>query len=209
MVDSDMKYIVCAYYTSKKYENMIKNLEESLEKFSIPYTFKFYNDRGSWKRNTGIKPEFILDMLDNYKCNIVYLDADCVVKKYPDIFDNFSDDIGIFFAPDGDDFSNKVLTGTIIFNNNEKVKNFIKKWIIAQNSNENFTDQDSMELVLTDDVEISFLNLPFSYVKIFDKEINTESVIEHYQASRKYNEEKIKKRNFIKRTIHKIKLYFE
>ena len=201
--------MVCAYYTSNEYKKMIVNLEKSLIKFSIPYTFKSYEDRGTWKKNTGIKPEFILEMLDKHECDIVYLDADCVVKNYPEIFDDFSDDIGVFFSPKNKEFSNKLLTGTMIFKNNEKVKNFVKKWVDVQHSSDDYTDQDSIDLIIFNDNTIKFLRLPFSYVKIFDKEVNTESVIEHYQASRKYNEEKINKRNILKKIIHKIKLFFE
>lgn len=203
-----MNYKVCAYYTSEKYKKMIETLELSLKSFSIPYFFKYYEDRGSWKKNTGIKPEFILDMLNDNECNIVYLDADCVVKKYPELFDDFSDDIGVFFTQGRKDFKkNKILTGTLIFNNNKKVKNFVKRWVESQKSNDDYNDQDSMEKILNDDSSIKYLDLPFSYVKIFDKEADTESVIEHYQASRKYNYEKIMKRNIFKRTVHKVKLF--
>jgi hypothetical protein len=128
---------------------------------------------------------FLLGQLEKHpNKDIVYLDADAVIKKQPVLFETISEDMGIFFG-----FANgETMTGTLFLKNNEKVKQLIRLWICG-----NLVSEEPMEHLILNKVikskDISGLTiykLPPQYCKIFDlmKKVPDE-VIVHYQASRR------------------------
>ena len=103
--------IICAYYTfDTPYEKIVNNLEESLIALGLRYRIKGYYSRGSWVANCGIKPEFLVECLENTDEDILYVDADAVVRREPDI--NCDENIGVYYKKhrNGD---RELLSGTI------------------------------------------------------------------------------------------------
>jgi len=185
-------FIVVGYYTRNTlYEASSKVLIRSLERHGIPYCIEGIDTIGSWYKNTGYKPTFLLRMIDKFPdCSIVYVDVDAEFLAYPKLFDNWSTlthvNVGVYVF----DRSNyrrsakgkEVLSGTIFLNNNKEVRNILLKWQKLQNSKPNTWDQKNLEHVLNG----RFSLLPPEYCKIFDRmEKVTEPVIVHYQHSRK------------------------
>ena len=181
-------YIVCAFYTDA-YEEEVKALTASLNQVGIDHHIRHYPDRGFWEANTRIKPEFIADCLERFAGrDIVYIDADAVVRGALPLFDQIDCDIGVFKAPaepeGGTRYSHPYLTGTLYLANNQKVRAFVEEWVRAQAGMVLGVDQDSFAQALQVHPELRLHPLPEAYVKIFDR--GTEpALIEHFQASRR------------------------
>lgn len=200
-LDGKQSYIVCAYFTPNYIEE-IKSLHQSLLDLKINHYLYPHEDLGYWEKNTRAKPNFILKCLDKFpNLNIVYTDADSIFRRHPDLFSNLNEDIAIFKAPQNSDyFTHDYLTSTIYFKNNQKGRELIAQWINEQHASALQVDQDSFDIAVKKITDLKLYNLPFSYVKVFDQALNTEPVIEHFQASRK----KVKLKNHYRRWRNRI-----
>ncbi|TQV62873.1 MAG: hypothetical protein FNT29_08370 [Halothiobacillaceae bacterium] len=186
-------YVVCAYYTDD-YCDQVNALLASLKEYGLNHHLLRYDTRGFWEANTGIKPEFLLDCLARFPHhNIVYLDADAIVRSEPELFGRIEADIGICFPPADQGFSHRVLTGTLFLKQGNASRAFVQLWLDEQRRHALHNDQESFERALDRAPSVRFESLPISYVKIFDKGEEA-PVIEHFQASRgKRKFQKIKK----------------
>ncbi len=91
-----MTIYITYYTTGSPYENLAKNLEESLNKFNLKNRIYEKPDKGSWAKNVWYKSGVILDTLKEYKEPVVWLDADAEVVKDPSkMFDSLTCDLGV------------------------------------------------------------------------------------------------------------------
>lgn len=179
-------FIVCAYYTPN-YKNDVERLIISLKAFGHEYHTREYERLPTWEQNTGIKPQFLLDSLDQFpEKDILYLDADAFVRRKLDAIEDIEGDIGIHFNEQGGrKASHTIRTGTIFLRNTDATRDFLRAWIEAQKKNIKYMDQDSFEVAYRNyDGPVKFFNLPVEYVKIFDKD-KVDPYVEHFQASRR------------------------
>lgn len=182
--EASAPFIACAFYTDG-YAAEAAQLEKSLAATDTPHFIRRYDSRGFWEANTRIKPEFLRDCLARFPDrDIVYLDADAVVRSRMELFYDFAGDLGVFHAPSEGGYSHRYLTGTLYLRNAPAVRAFVERWIAAQAGSVLAVDQDSFEAALGEPGELDIRPLPASYVKIFDRGSET-AVIEHFQASRK------------------------
>lgn len=182
-----MSFIAVAYYTENTlYENEIKALKESCQDQGIHLHTKGYRDLGSWVKNCAIKPLFILEMLQKHPFHdILYLDADARVRKYPKLFDNFEGDIGVHFRKRQGGHQ-ELLSGTIFLKNNERVRELIRRWAEIQQAHQKRWDQRVLQDLLKNYPGVAITDLPPTYTQIYDTMRNAgEPVIEHFQASRR------------------------
>jgi len=201
------QFLVIAYYTQNtSYQNLAYRLQESLQNFSIPHYIKPIGDLGSWEKNTHYKAHFILECLEKFNQNLVYVDVDAVFRSFPDLFNTLDCDI----AYRTEDFrwrKDEALSGTIFLWNNSKVESLVKKWIEinskipAERSKPETWEQKHMQTAVRENPDIIYYNLPPEYTYIFDHtramypEIRP--VIEHFQESRHIHKNQIK--NIIRR----------
>jgi hypothetical protein len=174
---------VVAFHTDDDlYNEMIGNLRSSLLKFSIPFSIEVVPNQGSWKANTMAMSGYIYDAFDKHEEDLVFLDADAVVRQYPVLFDTIEEDFACHYK-DG----YNLLAGTMYFKNCAKVKDFVKTW---QECSLKRTDKLSAQTGISDALkksEVSIYELPAPYTLIFDKmKHQGPPVIEHFQASRRY-----------------------
>ncbi len=176
-------FIVCAFYTDG-YAREADALKTSLEAYGIPYDMRRFESRGVWEANTRIKPEFLQDCLIQHSDkDLVYIDADAVVRAPLILFETFDADLGVFIAPSNGDFSHRYLTGTLYLRNVPAVRAFVGSWINAQAGMVLGVDQDSFTTAMIQHPELTVHPLPAAYVKIYDRG-DEAPVIEHFQASR-------------------------
>lgn len=181
-----MSCLFVAYYTENTpYEKEIEHLKTSLENFHLPFDLVGICSQGSWQSNTQYKPYFIKQMLTkHYPKNIVYLDADARVQKYPALFKSFTDDIGVFYLEE-----KELISSTLYFANNAKSFEVVERWISCCFENPEVWDQKILQYVLqqSTDLNLKVTFLPPSYCQIFDlmKE-KGDPVIEQFQASRRF-----------------------
>ena len=117
-----MSFMVTSFYTKNTgYEQVMnERLLPSLEKFKLKHKIFALNNLGSWNLNIYQKALVLKKMLEEYSENIVWLDADAVVQRYPDKFDTLKADFACHFRFDGI----KLSSGTMFFRNTEKIKSF-------------------------------------------------------------------------------------
>ena len=179
---------VIAYYTHEsQYQQLVKKLEVSCEKFGVACYTEGFVDRGKWEHNCAIKPEFILGMLKKYPGEtLIYIDADAVIKKQPELFKTFDMDFACHFR------RNQLLSGTLFFNSNERTIALVEAWVKKQQEDPNIWDQKVLQRTLRE-FDVDVFQLPATYCKIFDaQDQKGDPVIEHYQASRKIKRERKK-----------------
>lgn len=182
-----MSYLVVAYFTENTpYEQEVLGLIESLHKFNIPYYIRGVPSRSNWVLNTGIKPEFIYEMMgEHLDKDIVYVDSDAIIRQMPILFDDFKGDIGVHYK-DG----KELLSGTIFLKNNAKTRMMVRKWVQYQCNNKTIWDQKTLQRIISSEgmsLGMDVVNLPASYTQIFDSMAhNGKPVIEHFQASRRF-----------------------
>lgn len=193
-------FIVCCFYT-ESYLTHALALKKSLDYFDLNYYFKQVEDAGYWEANTRIKPHFILECLQKFPDrNILYLDADALVKKPLDYFNHITADVAFYKTKGMAGMSHDYLASTMFFRNTVNTIQLLEQWIAEQiDGRRTQVDQDSLDAAMYkigDTLSVEPLNP--GYIKIFDKNYNGEVYIEQYQASRsqtKLKRQKIRQRN--------------
>ena len=201
-INAPDSFIVCCFYTDS-YRSHALNLKESLDKFNLNYYFKEVEDAGYWEANTRIKPHFILECLKKFpNKNILYLDADALVKKPLDYFNTIDADVAFYKTKGLPGMSHDYLASTMFFSNTANTMALVEQWITEQvDGKQTQVDQDSLDVAmekLGDTLTVEALNP--GYIKIFDKDYDGDIYIEQYQASRghtKLKRQKIRQRNKI------------
>jgi len=181
------KFIVVSFYTiGTGYEEEVRYLKESLDKFSIFYDIQGIENLGTWQLNTHYKAKFLRQMIDKHvHVPIVWLDADAVLLRYPMQFDVQSTDIAVYYR-----YGEELLSGTIYLANNKKARKLLDMWIDANEENEERLEQYNLRHVIPawqQECGGHVGMLPVTYCKIFDAEPDP-IVIQHNQASRRLRE---------------------
>jgi hypothetical protein len=179
-----MAFTIVSFFTEgTPYEREVRNLKASLEQHHAPYFICGVRSLGSWEKNCQYKADFILGAMSKFHTDIVWIDADAVITKYPSLFDSLECDIAYHYLPK----RRELLSGTLFIKNNERMKNVVKEWI-ALNGTNNKWDQKNLQEVVEKNGALHRHILPASYCKIFDNRTQEaeEPVIIHYQASRRY-----------------------
>lgn len=193
-------FIICCFYTDS-YRNHALSLKTSLDDFNLNYYFKQVEDAGYWEANTRIKPHFVLECLQKFPDkNVLYLDADALVKKPLDYFNHITADVAFYKTKGMAGMSHDYLASTMFFKNTFNTIKLVEQWIAEQvDGKRTQVDQDSLDTAmekLGDTLTVEPLNP--GYIKIFDKNYEGEVYIEQYQASRgqtKLKRQRIRRRN--------------
>jgi len=182
------------------YEKVVeKYLIPSLKKWNLPYDIDYIDNRGSWIKNIIYKPEYLKKMLLKHKQEIVSLDADAEILQYPSLFSVINDyDIGVHYLDTNLQWRNKsslrkeALGGTLYFNYNDKILNFINDWCEEGKKSMVWSQRIMQKLITLNKYNLNILYLPYSYSVIIKQDgtlpnhmINKEDiVILHHQVSR-------------------------
>jgi len=179
-----MNFITVAYCTKGAYEAEVQKLRESMEKLKLPHQIRVIYSMGTWQKNCLYKPIFIKEMLQKYSKPVLYVDADAVFHKSPELFNTLSADFAVHY------FRNAQLaSGTLFFNNSVAAFNLLDAWIERNRNYPKDRDQDNLQRVLEkpgwkNRLRIHYLSA--EYCKIFDLAPEVKDpVIEHFQASRR------------------------
>jgi hypothetical protein len=198
-ISSQDNFLVCCFYTDS-YRDHALNLKQSLDHFNLDYYFKEVEDAGYWEANTRIKPHFILECLYKFpNKNVLYLDADALVKKPLDYFNHITADVAFYKTKGMPGMSHDYLASTMFFSNTPNTIKLVEQWITEQvDGKRTQVDQDSLDTAMDkvgNTLTVEALNP--GYIKIFDKDYDGEIYIEQYQASRGHT--KLKRQNIRRR----------
>ncbi len=179
-------YLVCAFYTPN-YLPQITSLKASLELNKINHFLKRYEPRGGWEANTRLKPVFVDYCLQKFPgTDIVYLDADAVVRKPLKAFDNMTTDVTMLFHPTKahGKWYLRISAGTVAVKNTPGGRRFAQLWKAGEAKATMATvDEDLVYMAFADMAGVSITVLAPDYYKIFDAP-GDDPTIEHFQASR-------------------------
>lgn len=199
----DSGFMVISYYTKGTgYEQEVERLETSLRLHQLPHRIYPYAPAGSWRANLNFKSEVILAAFDRFPGkDIVFLDSDAIVRRYPVLFDSLSRshkfDISAHFfnyRPESGD-ADELLSGTLWIQNNDVGRRLVAKWHEIGLANPGVRHQMCLKHAVAElkkeGVPVRVNRHPFAYTCIFDYAgaYSTEPVIEHFQASRRLRRE--------------------
>lgn len=188
--------LAIAYYTKQThYETLANNLRQSCNQYNIPNYIKGIDTLGTWEKNTHYKAQFILDCLNEFSNDLLYVDVDALFRAYPDLL--YTLDCDIAYRTENFKWrANEALSGTIYLKNNSSTHTLIKTWIDlndsvpAKRNDPSTWEQSNMQRVVNCRSDIKYFNLPPGYTYIFDHSKrmypNEKVVIEHFQESRRY-----------------------
>ena len=196
-----------SYYTLKTpYEHIInKYLFPTLKKWKLEYDVEGVKNLGDWYKNTGYKSTFILKMLEKHKKDVIFLDGDATVEKYPVLFDKIPQeyDLACHFLDWSKQYTHwrnrehpkELLSGTMLWRYRPKVIELIKKWQAEVAKNPKVWEQKVLQRMIDGEKGIKIYDLPAGYTAIAQgngkaKAYVTDVVILHHQVSRKYRQSK-------------------
>jgi len=123
-----MNTLFVSYYSdippSSFYKTCAINLKNRITELGGKIHLEELPNLGSYAQNCLRKPKFILDCLNKFNQPIIWIDADSRVNFLPVEMDNLNVDVACVEKANGCPES-----ALIFFNNTEKSKQFIEKWI--------------------------------------------------------------------------------
>lgn len=178
-----------SFYTPD-YARAAGRLMESLRKFKLEHEVVPTDDTGRWVLNCGKKPQFIWNMISaNPNRPIVWLDADCEIKRTPRILLNRRlEDIAVCRYVWRKARKPELFSGTVYFNCTPAARKVVDRWIEFQDGKPETWDQAVLREAIEAVPEVQLYSLPVGYCFIFDfhrqEHPGAKPVIEHYQRSR-------------------------
>ncbi len=191
--------IFISFFTKNgKYPELAKKLKKSLLKFNLEYDIKAVEPFPSWIEGTHFKPKLILDLLLQYRKNLVFLDIDTEIWKMPELL--FGDhDFAIYnwLADKNHHLENSILYdpkskqllgsgGVMKFGYTAPAINLLINWIRLLPQNPTMVDDQVLDKAFnTSNLELNTLWLPKIYNRMdkhssYWSEIpNEEVVINH------------------------------
>jgi len=197
------KFKVVSFYTVKTgYETEIKKLIKTIEKFGYESYIEGIENQGSWDANTKYKSQLLLNSMEKHPETefFMYVDADALIQREIPL-NEIVGDLALHYkirGRDGKWHKKKptMLSGTIFYKNNDKVKQLFKIWHKENKRTKIMTKgvyvwkicdqrnlQNAIEKHKISKLEIQKLGP--EYCKIFDiMAFCKDPIIEHFQASR-------------------------
>jgi len=188
--------IVSFYTYDTLYQLEVQNLIASCEQFHLETEIEGVPSFGSWELNCAYKPFFILKKLEELKRPVLWVDADGVFVRKPEILEEFKADFATRINRDlSETHPSRVVSSTIYVNYTPNAVKILQSWtqecrrmLLDPQRTEEFWDQIALRNVLNT-VKADVRSLPLAYIKIFDHPLDDEQepnpVIMHYQASRR------------------------
>lgn len=164
---------IIGFYTNDAlYSVEAEKFKDSLEKFGLLYHLYEVPSKNSWYLNCAQKSKVLLNALEQFEEDILYLDVDARVIRKP-TFNTIRRDIPnycVWF-----DYHNKrtqLASGTIYFPNNQLSKEVLRAWIDAQEAAPSDWDQVTLQSVYK----------RFPYAELHHDWINIESAVRESDA---------------------------
>jgi hypothetical protein len=201
MQNSNNFILVSYYWGSEKFHNFAQRLIHQCKKLNINHHIackKQFNDK--YQSAINYKPEFILQMLNKFpKHNILYVDTDLLIKKYPILFEqttsdfmcfNWNYDPQIIIDKKVDPYLVETSGGIFYFANNLYAKYLLNLWKTALSTDQykHCADDRVLSLVIyknkiVEKLRISYIPVEYLYIPQFFShlKLNKKAVIIHDQ----------------------------
>ncbi len=196
---------IVTFYTPQ-YAGEVEAWYESVDGLPWKSEASSYACRGSWRANVGVKPDFLLEILEDFQERILFIDIDGRVRGELPRFRNEDwlqhHDFAAYFIPHDEmtaehrpggrkTTNDGIASGTMYVNYTPAAIDFLKLWQKREKKREHLYGQIVLGETWHFDrpAELVTARLPQRYCKVFDarwKKNETGPVeIEHLQASRR------------------------
>ena len=166
-----MKTLLVSFYSDIEdktyYSDNAVRLREECKLLDIQCSIQEKESLGSYQLNCLSKPQFILDMLNEFNQPIIWMDVDSRLHKSLDIYDTFDSDVDMVIAT-ADGGMRGMKASPIYFGNTKKAKKFIEAWI------QTTKDIQEREIGIFDHEPL------FSLIPMFAKDMNIKIVGPEY-----------------------------
>lgn len=133
-----MTHVISFYTDDWEYPRYAKALKNDCERLKIPNKIELLPSTGSYLKNTCLKPQFILDKLNELKSPVLWVDCDGTILDVPIFSKSF--DFAARKKPLGNNRTWHV--GTMWFNYTPSMLDFIEEWI---KNTGNLSDESALE----------------------------------------------------------------
>lgn len=184
-LDGGQGYVVCAFYTPDYLPHVIE-LKRSLEQFQINHFLKRYPGGSSWEAGTRLKPVFIAECLSKLNTNILYVDADAIVRQPLSLLDTVATDVALWLQPvrkRGREHV-RVAPGTVFVRNTNGGRRFAEAWKDGgKDCGPLSLDGEMLQMAMGRLPGLTLTLLPATYAKVPDGDAS-QHVIQHLHVSR-------------------------
>lgn len=170
-----MTTLISFYTKDWKYPQYATALKMDCERLDVPYRIQELPTTGSYLKNTCLKPQFILDKLNELKSPVLWVDVDASLYGYPDC--KYAVDFAARRMPEHRDRTWHV--GTMWFNYTPVMISFIQKWI--ENTG-NLSDESALDRTwreIGDTITTADLPPEYFYIEKKGRSIPNGTVIMH------------------------------
>jgi hypothetical protein len=170
-----MQPLYTSFYTPD-YKDHAYRLIASFKTHKLPYVVIAMPQFSNWQAATLYKPTHLLNMRRHHPGRpLVWIDADAVVVKAPELFDALPDDFAAYWHHDKELFS-----GTLYFGATAAADQLLKGWERGCQDTPEVIDQKILARVLPSDLRT--YGLPTSYCHVSSM-MGGEPVISHQMVS--------------------------
>lgn len=192
--------IYISYYTiDTPYEEEVKKLAASLIQFELPHELWGLPSLGSWAKNVSQISNVCREAVDKYPDRpVVFICADCIIRQRPELLEKMPSDIdfAVHYGLYHKRIGRQVNGSCYYFAPTDEAKILVREYErrcmveLAANDFPRWEEKVMQEIIDEGKWKGKWLNLPGTYSKIFDNEIqdgaNEPPVIELFQASRRF-----------------------
>jgi hypothetical protein len=195
-------FIVTSYYTlNTPYQKVAHDyLMKTVADLKMESDIRGISTLGNWQRNTLFKPTFVKHMLEMHPDkNVVFLDADAEILKYPELFDKIPEDCNLaVHYLDRDKWYNRnfgepreLLSGTLFVQNTPEAKCIVEMWEQACSSHKMVWEQYLLQATVEKHhIKVYELPVEYAWIKTLPNgdtpfvKPNGDIIIRHNQVSR-------------------------
>lgn len=163
-----MNPTVISFFTNDwEYPKYAKSLTQDCIRLNLDHHIVEKQTTGNYKLNCNIKPEFILETINNLKRPVLWVDVDCSIMKYPELLaiDPLYD-LALNKTPWND---NRWSVGHIYVNFTPTSINFIQVWIDHTKST---IDHIAFDRAIEEHNNLRIFELPPEYFSIMNNPNN-------------------------------------
>jgi len=166
-----MKFKVISYYCdvdeSKYYEKSYHRLKEKLDEYEYDYHIERLDSLGSYRENCRRKVGFLLEKLDQFDEDIMWLDIDTILLNRMSEVESLDTESDVIFASSVPQLVG-IKASPILFKNNNHTKKFLEHWktlidITRDNEQECFDHEVLFQTVVDLQNDCSFGVLGYNY----------------------------------------------
>lgn len=187
-LNHDQTPVVLCYFTlDTPYADEAKKLKASCQRLGLEHRVVGVRPRGSWEANCAYKARFVEEQWRALGRPVLWVDADAVVHRTPDLLRGVAADFAVHRA-----LGWMFASGTVFFNQTPEAEALLVRWRERCEADPTTWDQVHLDAAWEDvararPLETLWLPREYTFINDLDDDaLRDDPVIEHTQASRRF-----------------------